>query len=231
VSRQTSTTAQSHLITLNKKLIAFDMDGTLINGRLVFVLGDRFGVSDAVKTIMSKRTAGYKKSEEIAKLWNGLKPDDIVEAIASVPLMKGAADVIRELKRRGHKVGIISDSYTLATGYIARKLDMDFHLANILMEKDGLVTGELRMLLGWDKIGCTCKISVCKRFHLEKVAKLLNVALNKTIAIGDTASDLCMINAAAVGIAFNPKDKVLANNADRIINNLDLSEMLQYVDK
>ncbi|MGH9922866.1 MAG: HAD family hydrolase [Nitrososphaerales archaeon] len=216
---------------MDKKLVAFDMDGTLINGRLVFVLGDRFGVSDVVKTIMSKRIAGHKKSEEIAKLWKGLKPDDIAEAIASVPLMKGASGVIRELKRRGHKVGIISDSYTLATGYMAKKLDMDFHLANILLVKDGLITGELRMLLGWDKIGCTCKISVCKRFHLEKVAKLLNIALDKTIAIGDTASDLCMIKTAGTGIAFNPKDEVLTTNADRVIKNLDLNKMLQYVDE
>ena len=205
------------------------MDGTLINGRLVLALGERFGVSDVVKTIMSKRIAGYKKSEEIAKLWKGLKPDDIVEAVASVPLMKGASDVIRELKRRGHKVGIISDSYTLATGYIARKLDLDFHLANILIEKDGLLTGELRMLMGWDKIGCACRISVCKRFHLEKAAKLLNIGLDETIAIGDTASDLCMIKAATVGIAFNPKDKVLATNADRVIKNLDLNEILLYI--
>ncbi len=207
------------------------MDGTLIDGRLVLALGNRFGVSNIVKTIMSERTAGYKKSEEIAKLWKGLKPDDIVEAVASVPLMKGASDVIGQLKKKGHKVGIISDSYTLATGYIAKKLDMDFHLGNILVVKDDLLTGELRMLLGWEKIGCACKISVCKRFHLERVAKLLNIALDKTIAIGDTASDLCMINAAAVGIAFNPKDKVLATDADCIINKLDLSEMLQYVDK
>jgi phosphoserine phosphatase len=108
---------------------------------------------------------------------------------------------------------------------------MDFHLANILVVKDGFVTGELRMLLGWDKIGCTCRISICKRFHLEKVAKLLNIDLGKTIAIGDTASDLCMINAAHVGIAFKPKDKVLADNADCVIKKLDLSEVLQYIDK
>jgi phosphoserine phosphatase len=215
---------------MNKKLIAFDMDGTLINGRLVLALGERFGVYDVVKAVMSKRTLGYKKSEEIARLWKGLKPNDIVEAMAGIPLMKGAADVIGELKGRGHKVGIISDSYTLATGYIAKKLDMDFHLANILIAKDGLLTGELCMLMGWDKIGCACKISVCKRFHLEKVAKLLNIPIDETIAIGDTASDLCMINAAGVGIAFNPKDKILATRAGHIINGLDLNAMLQYVD-
>ena len=205
------------------------MDGTLINGRLVFALGDKFGVSERIKAIMRKRITDYKKSEEIAKLWKGLTPEDIVNAIASVPLMKGAADVIKELKRRGHKVGIISDSYTLATDYIAKKFDMDFHLANILMVKDGLLTGELRMLLGWDKIGCDCKISVCKRFHLEKVAELLNIALDNTIAIGDTKSDLCMIKRAGVGIAFNPKDDALASSTNKVVKKLDLREILRYI--
>ena len=205
------------------------MDGTLINGRLVFALGDKFGVSDRIKAIMSKRITGYKKSEEIAKLWKGQTPDDIVNVIASIPLMKGAVDLIKELKTRGHKVGIISDSYTLATEYIAKKFDMDFHLANILMVKDGLLTGELRMLLGWDKIGCNCKISVCKRFHLEKAAELLNITLDRTIAVGDTKSDLCMIKRAKVGIAFNPKDDVLASSTNKVVRKLDLREILQYI--
>ena len=214
---------------MNKKLVAFDMDGTLINGRLVFALGNKFGVSDKIRKIMNKKILGYKKSAEIAKLWKGLTPDDIVKTIASIPLMKGATDVVKELKKQGHKVGIISDSYTLATGYIAKKLDMDFHMSNILIEKDGLLTGELRMLMGWDKIGCDCKISVCKRFHLEKAAELLNISSENTMAIGDTNSDLCMIKRAGVGIAFNPKDDVLVSSTNKVVRKLDLREILQYI--
>jgi len=214
---------------LKKKLVAFDMDGTLINGRLVFALGDKLGVSDKIRKIINKKILDYRKSIEIAKLWNGLTPDDIVKTIASIPLMKGATYVVKELKKKDHKVGIISDSYTLATGYIAKQFDMDFHLSNILIEKDGLLTGELRMLMGWDKIGCDCKISVCKRFHLEKVAELFNIAPENTIAIGDTKSDLCMIKRASVGIAFNPKDDVLASSTNRVVRKLDLREILQYI--
>lgn len=205
------------------------MDGTLINGRLVFALGDKLGVSDTVRKIMSKEILGHVKSTEITKLWKGLTPDDIVKTIAGIPLMQGAAEVVKELKKNRHKVGIISDSYTLATGYIAKKLNMDFHFSNTLIEKDGLLTGDLRMPLGWEKIGCDCKISVCKRFHLEKIARLLNIDLGQTMAIGDTLSDLCMINAAGYGIAFNPKDKVLAVNADAVIKELDLHNIMRYI--
>jgi phosphoserine phosphatase len=209
--------------------MAFDMDGTLIDGRLVFALGHRFDVLDKIKTIMNKDILGYKKSEEIARFWKDKTADEILETIASIPLMHGAREVIRDLKRSGHKVGIISDSYTLATGYIAKKLDMDFHLANILIEKDGLLTGELRMLMGWDKIGCDCKISVCKRFHLEKAAQLFNISPDDTVAVGDTKSDLCMIRRANVGIAFDPKDDVLSSNSSKVVRKRDLREILQYV--
>jgi phosphoserine phosphatase len=207
------------------------MDGTLINGRLVFALGDKLGVYHQIKKIMDSRILGYKKSEKIAKLWEGLTPDNITDAIAGIPLMKGAKEVIKELKRRGYKVGIISDSYTLATSHVAKKLGLDFHLATVLIEKDGLLTGELRMLLGWDKIGCDCKISVCKRFHLEKVAKLYDIALKDTIAVGDTKSDLCMIKRAGMGIAFNPKDDVLASSADKVVRELNMNEILRYFNR
>ncbi len=230
MSEQTSTTAESHSITLKKKLVAFDMDGTLINGRLVFALGDKFGVSHQIKKIMDSRILGYKKSEKIAKLWKGLTTDDVTDAIARIQLMKGAKEVIKELKRRRYKVGIISDSYTLATRHVAKKLDLDFHLANVLIEKNGRLTGELRMLLGWDKIDCDCKISVCKRFHLEKVAKLYDIPLKDTIAIGDTKSDLCMIRRAGRGIAFNPKDDELTSSANRVVRDLNMKAILRYLE-
>jgi phosphoserine phosphatase len=112
---------------------------------------------------------------------------------------------------------------------MAKKLDLDFHLANVLIEKDGLLTGKLCMLLGWDKIDCDCKISVCKRFHLEKVAKLYDIALKDTVAIGDTKSDLCMIKRAGIGIAFNPKDEVLTSNIDKVVKELNMNEIFQYL--
>lgn len=215
-------------LALNKKLVAFDMDGTLISGRLVFALADRGGVSDKVREIMRRNVAGYMRSAEIARLWRGLKPDDVTDTVASIPLMNNANEVVEELKKAGHKVGIISDSYTLATDYISKKMDMDFHFSNILVERDGLLTGDLHMPMGWDKIGCDCLLSVCKRFHLERAASMFSIEPEDTIAIGDTISDLCMIKRAGVGIAFNPKDDLAASVANTV-RNLDMKEILRYI--
>ncbi|MEM2759503.1 MAG: HAD-IB family phosphatase [Nitrososphaerales archaeon] len=183
---------------MNKKLVAFDMDGTLLNGRLVFALGDRYGKSDMVREIMNKDIDCYEKSRQIAQLWHGLSASKVMEAIKLIPSINGASEVIDEFKKRGYKIGIISDSYTLATDYIVKKFKMHFHVANILEVKDGSLTGKIEMSLGWEKIGCWCRISVCKRYHLEKLASSMGITLQDTIAIGDTKNDLCMIDRAGI---------------------------------
>lgn len=204
------------------------MDGTLLNGRLVFVLGDKHGLSDKVREIMAKEIAGYEKTIEIAHLWKGMNASEILETVKSIPIMDGASEIISEFKKREYIIGVISDSYTLATEHIVKKFDMDFNVANVLEVKDGLLTGNVTMPLGWEKIDCWCKISVCKRFHLERLARSANIPMENTIAIGDTRNDLCMIERAGIGIAFNPKDDEIMENKI-VVKGQDLKKIMQFV--
>jgi phosphoserine phosphatase len=71
------------------------------------------------------------------------------------------------------------------------------------------------MPLGWDRIGCYCKISVCKQYHLEKSADKFCVPIENTLAVGDTKSDICMIQRTGVGVAFMPKDEEQEKQAIR----------------
>ncbi len=213
---------------MSKKLVAFDMDGTLINGRLVFTLGDKYSVSDRIKEIMAKNIDGLEKSAQIAQLWKGINANEITEAIKAIPIMDGASEVIGEFKKRGYTIGIISDSYTLATDHMVKKFNMDFNVANVLEVKDGLLTGKVKMPLGWEQIDCWCKISVCKRFHLERLARSMNIPLKDTIAIGDTRNDLCMIERAGIGIAFNPKDEKIMENKI-VVKGQDLWKIMEFV--
>ncbi|MEE8133115.1 MAG: HAD family phosphatase [Nitrososphaerales archaeon] len=212
---------------MNKKLVAFDMDGTLINGRLVFAIGDKYGVSDKIREIMVKNIDGHEKSTEIAQLWKGINASEVTEAVKGISIMDGASEIIQEFKKRDYIIGVISDSYTLATDHIVKKFNMDFNVANVLELKDGLLTGKVNMPLGWEQINCWCKISVCKRFHLERLARSMNIQLRDTIAIGDTRNDLCMIERAGIGIAFNPKDKKIMRNKI-VVESQDLRKIMQY---
>jgi phosphoserine phosphatase len=217
---------------LSSNLAAFDMDGTLIQGRLVFALADRFDLSDKVRSIQSHRLmAGHEQTKAIATLFAGLTTKDLESAIASIPFTKNCERTIAALKDRCYKIGIISDSYTMAAGFVADRLNLDFVMANKLQIFNGKITGKVDMPLGWDRIGCYCKISVCKRYHLEKSADYFCVPIENTLAVGDTKSDICMIQRAGVGVAFMPKDEEIKKASDKIVNEPDLLKVLNFVNK
>jgi phosphoserine phosphatase len=125
-------------------------------------------------------------------------------------------------------LGIISDSYTIAAGFVADRLQLDFIAANELEISNGRITGIVDMPLGWERIGCFCKISVCKRYHLEKFARQFDVSIENTLAVGDTRSDICMIKRAGAGVAFMPKDSEIANATDKIVQDSDLLKVLEF---
>ena len=210
-------------------LAAFDMDGTLIQGRLVFALADKFDLSYKVRSIQSHRLmSGHEQTKAIAELFAGLTRKDLESAIASIPFTQHCERTISALKDRGYKVGIISDSYTIAAGLVADRLNLDFVMANKLQILNGKITGKVDMPLGWDRIGCYCKISVCKRYHLEKSAQQFSVPIKNTLAVGDTKSDICMIQRAGVGVAFMPKDEEIKKATDKIVSESDLLKVLEF---
>jgi phosphoserine phosphatase len=210
-------------------LAAFDMDGTLIQGRLVFALADKFDLSYKVRSIQSHMLmSGHEQTKAIAELFAGLTRKDLESAIASIPFTQHCERTISALKDRGYKVGIISDSYTIAAGLVADRLNLDFVMANKLQILNGKITGKVDMPLGWDRIGCYCKISVCKRYHLEKSAQQFSVPIKNTLAVGDTKSDICMIQRAGVGVAFMPKDEEIKKATDKIVSEPDLLKVLEF---
>ncbi len=211
-------------------LAAFDMDGTLLAGRLVFALAERSGLDGRVRAIQADDSlANFEKTEMIAALFAGLFRRDLVSAIESVPLAKNCERAMSLLKEQGWKVGIISDSYTAAASVVAERLGMDFVAANELEFDSDRITGRVRMPMGWQEIGCTCRLSVCKRFHLEKHAKKFGVPLSKTAAIGDTRADICMVRRAATGIAFMPKDDDIKDAAKAVVGEPDMMHVARLL--
>jgi phosphoserine phosphatase len=106
------------------------------------------------------------------------------------------------------------------------KLGLDFFYANDLKVANGLITGEVNMPLGWDKIDCFCKNSVCKRYHMEMHAEKHSIDIKNTIAVGDTKGDLCMIKRAGTGVAYMPKDRYINDT----INQINIPDMIGVLD-
>jgi phosphoserine phosphatase len=209
-------------------LAAFDMDGTLTQGRLVFALADRFGLSEKVRAVQASGQEGHLQTKEIAGLFKGITRKDLEAAVESIPLVKNCEKAVAVLKEKKCRVGIVSDSYTVAANMVKDRLAMDFVCANDLEFVQDKATGRVGMPLRWEKIGCFCKISVCKRYHLEEQARRYGVQIDSTMAVGDTKSDICMLQRAAIGIAFMPKDDSVLQATPNVVREPDLLKVLEF---
>lgn len=215
-----------------RKIIAFDMDGTLIADRLIFRLADRFGFKGKLEDIMALGVPEYQKTRRIARLLKGITTSELLYTLEQIPLSTGAESVTRQLKERGHFLVIISDSYTLATERLKAKLGFDRTVANELVIIDGKITGKVEMPLNWSDKDSDClkyKYSVCKLNALIEISDEMNIPLKNCVAIGDNMADIGMLRGAGIGVAFNPKSRLVEKSADVVLNN-DLGELLGLIE-
>lgn len=211
------------------KLVVFDMDGTLLVDRLIFSLADRFGFRRKLETIIEGSNPEYEKTRRIASLLKGISLQQFYHVLSLIPFSIGAETVVKELKKRGYILAIISDSYTLATEQLKKRLGFNYTIANELSLEDDKISGEVRMPLGWSKGEGEClKHSVCKLGALLHLAQKTGIPLRNCVAIGDNLSDVCMLEKAGLGIAFNPKHPKLERVADIVITE-DLCHILSII--
>ncbi len=201
------------------RLIAFDMDGTLIADRFIFRLAHRFGFEAELREIISRNIPEYEKTRSIASLLKGIRAKEVIDTFDQIPLSPGTQMTALELKREGHVLAIISDSYTIVTERLKKRLGFDYTVANKLVVKGGKITGEVEMPLNWasKRMGCL-KHSVCKLNALVSLSEKTKIPLERTVAVGDNIADICMLRQAGLGIAFNPKTRAVEQSADITIN-------------
>jgi len=211
------------------RLIAFDMDDTLIADRFIFRLAHRFGFEAELREIISRNIPEYEKTRSIASLLKDIRTEEIIDTFDQIPLSPGTKLTALKLKREGHVLAIISDSYTTVTERLKKKLGFDCTVANKLVVKGGKITGEVEMPLNWssNRTGCL-KHSVCKLNALVSLSKKTKIPLERTVAVGDNTADICMLRQAGLGIAFNPKTKTVEQSADITINN-HMSQLLTII--
>ena len=214
-----------------RRVFAFDMDGTLITDRLIFCMADRFGFRAELEGIITKRVPEYQKTEHIARLLIGLTPDDLLDTLEQIPLASGAESVVRQLKEQGHFLVIISDSYTLATEHLKNRLDFNRTVANELVITNGRMTGEVKMPRNWSERDSNClqhKYSVCKLNSLITISEETGIPLKRCVAVGDNLADIGMLRGAGIGIAYNPKSDLVAASADVVLKD-DFGQLLEII--
>ncbi len=211
------------------KLVMFDMDGTLIQGRGIFIIAEKKGFKDElIKKIKDDSIDFYRRSIDIAKLSKGFNKKELLEIFRTIKLQENVEEVITELKKHGIKTAIATDSYKFLADDLKVRLGIDYVFANNLIINGDIITGELKIHnndLTEDFF--SGKIySICKSCALEQLCKELGITLGEAIAVGDGKVDICMIKKAGLGIAFNAPDEV-QRHADVITK--DLRVILEYI--
>lgn len=202
-----------------KRLAVMDMDGTLLEARTVDVLCEEFGLVDELEDIDRQADCleSYEVSEAIARLFSGLRASELGRAFDGIAVVNGAREFIHFLKSNGFMTAIITDSYVFLASRLAERLSVERVWGNELEIVDGTVTGRMRMPLGWEKLTGCQKKSVCKLHAMYELAKEYSVERSETLAVGDSKSDLCMVENAAIGVAFRPKDQEIIKVVDIVV--------------
>ncbi len=195
-----------------KRLVVLDVDSTLIRDEAIDVLAGRAGVGAQVAAVTERAMAGEldfaQSLRERVSLLAGLSARDLDEVRDSLQLTPGARTFVRTLRRVGFHVGVVSGGFTFVTDRFRAELDLDFAAANELEVVDGRVTGRL---VG-DIVDRAGKAAALRRF-----AERYEVPLSQTVAVGDGANDIDMLEAAGLGVAFNAKSALRAA-ADTSVN-------------
>ena len=212
----------------NKRLVCFDMDSTLIQTEVIDELAELAGVGAEVKAITECAMQGEIDFNESfikrMKLLKGLKEEILQEVAVRLPITEGARRLIGTLKKYGYKTAILSGGFTYFGHYLQKELDIDYVYANQLEIINGELTGHyLGDIVDGNK----------KAEYLQEIANKEQIHINQTIAIGDGANDLPMLNLAGLGIAFHAKPKV-KDEAQSAISSIGLDGVLYllgYQDK
>jgi phosphoserine phosphatase len=207
----------------NRRLFAFDMDSTLIQGEVIDELAKLAGVADQVVKITESAMRGEIEFQQSFRrrvaLLKGLPESRVHELIEKIPLAEGAERLIGTLKTLGYKTAILSGGFTFFAHHLQRRFGIDYVHANELEFANGHVTGE---------VNGPIVDGPRKAALLKQIAQQEKISLEQVIAVGDGANDLPMLNLAGMGIAFRAKPLV-RQSAGHSLTQLGLDGLLYLI--
>lgn len=204
-----------------KGLLIADMDSTMIGQECIDELAAELGLKEQISAITERAMRGEIAFEPALRqrvgLLAGLPANVVGKVIADrIRLTPGAIELVRTMRAHGAYTALVSGGFTVFTGTVSQMIGFHENRANILIEENGKLTGEVAdPILGQD----------AKRASLIELAAAHKVPMGLTLAVGDGANDLAMIRESGLGVAYHAKPRVAAEAHARIEHG-DLTALL-----
>ena len=211
------------------RLALFDMDGTLLQGRFVEELARRTKrTAQLARWLDNYAVSPEERASRVARLFAGVPRRTFEETARAVPLTAGAVETIIGLRKAGYVVGLVSDSFRVAVEIVRRRVFADFSIAHLLHFRQGEASGEVTLAPLLRHAG-GCRLHWhCKRNVLEHLREKLGLTADRVLAVGDGRNDECLLAAAGLSVAFEPKSLWVAGAAGHTLLG-DLRPLLRLV--
>ncbi|MCK5402949.1 HAD-IB family phosphatase, partial [Candidatus Bathyarchaeota archaeon] len=205
------------------KIVVFDLDGVLVDIDSSWgMIHKAFGVDNQVNFQKHlKDQIDFKEfMRSDIRLWNRPYVDKIKNILNKAPLMKGAIETVKELKKNGYKIAIISSGISILADRVKEELGIDYSYSNkLLVGDDGRLTGEGEGAVSLMK----------KHVVLKKMSEVEGIDSKQCVTIGDSKYDIPLFMDSGLSIAFNPKDDLIRGAADLVVEGTDLRKILPWL--
>jgi len=211
------------------KLVLFDMDGTLLNGRTIYVFAEKKGFTNQLTAILHTEKEPYEKSIEIARLLQGVQYQELLNIFRNIPLQEHVETILPILQQKQIKTALVTDGYQCFANDLKKRLGLDYAFANRLTIHNQLVTGDFLFQNKSLQRSSDGKIySINKRSVLDFLCMTLDITPKEAMAIGDGPVDVDMIESAGFGIAYRTTKDIVCH-ADLATD--DLRVILKYIER
>ena len=203
-----------------KKLVLADMDSTIVTSETLDEMAEEAGIKDKISKITERAMRGefdfHDALRERVGLLRGLSADCLARTLDKTVISDGAEQFIQTMRNRDAFCVLVSGGFTFFTNTIAKKVGFHAHHGNVLGLEDNKLTGHVQEPI-LDK---ESKLNYLKLYCEEH-----DLELTESLAIGDGANDLPMLQAAGLGIGYHPKP-LLEDNLLNCIRHTDLTSVL-----
>jgi len=204
------------------KLVIFDLDGTLTRERSIWEyihirLGKWYGFAEEYQNQFLAGKISYEEfCERDAEVWKGMKVEEMMKIVKTVPFHPRTNELISHLKQRGLKLSMVSSGLSVLSDWVHQKLGFDYSVSNDLLHENGVLTGKVRIQVHFDK----------KAEWVRRILQKFDVKPEEAIAIGDSRGDIDMFRMAGFSVAFNSSCPDLDQMANICIQSQNLADII-----